>query len=330
MFLRSLRLIFALLLSAGCLASAGSRAGAQVQTEITTDPYPIYLSVGQTATISVVVEDAANVYSYYVRMFFNPALLQIQDADPTLAGVQVRNGDFFFPAQSLATVNVVDNYSGVVTYVNSFIDSTMTSSGSGTLLSFDLQALGVGTSNISLSQSYLISPMGEILPATHRNPQVYIGVTASPTATATQTAAPTATATQAQAALPSATPPGALSPTTTSTFTPAAGTPLGSSTPGSDQTVVATATQLPTQTDTPGPSPTLPRAALTHTPQPLPTSIPATIPVTPPILLSTPSANLFEGLGTVGWIAVGLALIWLLVMIGFLVYYFLLKKPGNP
>jgi hypothetical protein len=141
---------------------------------ITSIPSPINLYVGQTKTISIWVEDAADVNSYYVRLYFDPSLVQILDADPNSPGVQVQDGDFFYPPQSITTANWVDNSSGVVTYINFFIEPTMSISGSGKLLSFDLQAIDIGTSTINMTQSYLISPMGDILPTSILNPQIYI------------------------------------------------------------------------------------------------------------------------------------------------------------
>ena len=321
---------------------AGSPVAAQSQTEITTQPYPIYLTVGQTANISVWVEDAVNVSSYYLQLYFNPNLLQIRDANPTIVGDQVYDGSFFTPAY--VTINYVNNPNGSVTYVNYYYvgGQPMSTSGSGILISFDMVAIASGTSTIHLSQSYLVDVQGVVLPVVFRNPQVYTSVSAvvSPTASASPTVlGPTFTPT----------PMASTTPANTATFLPVATasalfTAAPSATPpvtgGVTVTLPAVAgpgTTQPAVTQGPGTaSPTaqananIPEAAYTHTPLPLPTSPLIASLVTPPVLLATPAPGLFEGLGPVGWIAVILALVWLVGMVGFLIYRFALKKPGNP
>jgi hypothetical protein len=167
-------IIIALLIPLEASAQQQSDLVADTPAIIYSQPSPIHLYVGETKTISIWVEDAVNVYSYYVRMYFDPSMVQILDADPNLPGVQVQDGDFFYRPQSITTANWVANPSGVMTYVNSFIDPTVSISGSGRLLSFDLQAIAAGTSTINLTQSYLISPQGDLLPVSVLNPQIYI------------------------------------------------------------------------------------------------------------------------------------------------------------
>jgi len=340
---RAFRYFCALLLLSGCLALAGSPVAAQSQTEITTQPYPIYLTVGQTANISVWVEDAVNVSSYYLQLYFNPNLVQIKDANPTIIGEQVYDGSFFTP--NYVTINYVNNPNGSVTYVNYFYvnGQPMSIGGSGILISFDMVAIASGTSTIHLSQSYLVDSLGVVLPVVFRNPQLYTSVssvvtstetatptvlgptftptpTTSPTPTSTATFLPGATASALFTATPSATAPAAGV-----TVTPAASGVAG---PGTTQPTV---TQGPgTVEPTAVANANIPQAAYTHTPLPLPTSPPVALLVTPPVLLATPAPGLFEGLGPVGWIAVILALVWLVGMVGYLIYHFALKKPDNP
>jgi hypothetical protein len=346
MRIAGLLLVFLALL----LVPAG-RGFAQSQAVIYTQPSPINIGVGQTVTVTVWVEDASTVYSYFLRIYFNPAILQIQDADLSLPGVQVKDGDFFYKPQSITTSNWVDNSSGVVTYINSFIDPTMSVSGSGKLISFELQAvaLGTGASTISLSQSYLISPQGDILPVSVLNPQVYTstsavptvttpssGPTAIPTATATGSPPPSATPTvtpQGQVAQPAtSTPPGGLPTSLTPasaqvTGTPDAFLPLVSndspSTEAGDQPATPTegAAQL---------AATQPAAAFTPTPPPLPTALSyglAPAPLAPPPAQAQP--GLFEGIGLGAWIAVILAVLWLLVLAGYLIYRFVFRRSDE-
>jgi len=341
--LRAFRYFCALLLICGILALAGSPVGAQSQTEITTQPYPIYLTVGQTANISVWVEDAVNVSSYYLQLYFNPNFLQIKDANPTIVGDQVYDGSFFTPVY--VTINYVNNPNGSITYVNYYYvnGQPMSTSGSGILISFDMTAIASGTSTIHMSQSYLVDSLGVVQPVVFRNPQVYTSgsVVASPTGTAsptvlgpTFTPTPTASPTPTNTAtfLPGATASALFTATSTAT-PPAAGvtvTPAVSGVAGPGTTQPAVTQAAGTGTPIADANPVIPQAAYTHTPLALPTSPPAASLVTPPVLLATPAPSLFEGLGPVGWIAVILALVWLVGMVGFLVYRFAIKKPDNP
>jgi hypothetical protein len=281
------------------------------------------------------------VSSYYLQLYFNPNLLQIKDANPNIVGDQVYDGSFFTPAY--VTINYVNNPNGSVTYVNYFYSNgqPMSNSGSGILISFDMMAIASGTSTIHLSQSYLVDSQGVVLPVVFRNPQVYTSGTA--VVTGTETATPTVLGPTF-----TPTPTASTTPTNTATFLPAATasalfTPAPSATPPVSGGVTVTppavagpGTTQPAVTQGPGTAsptaqanPIIPEAAYTHTPLPLPTSLPAANLVTPPVLLATPAPGLFEGLGPVGWIAVILALVWLVGMVGFLVYRFALKKPGS-
>ena len=324
-FHRIVRILCGLLLSAIFLASLGRPAAAQAQAIIYTQPSPINLVVGQTANISIWVEDAANVYSYYVRLYFDPRVLQILDADANLPGIQVQDGDFFYRPQSVTTSNWVDNSSGVVTYINQLNDPSMSISGSGKLIAFELQviAAGSGVSTISLSQSYLMSPQGDLLPVSVLNPQVYISATAIPVTTSTSTSTANLTQVATSSFLATATATGTLPPG----VAPVEPTAAGMS--GIYLPLVAKELNSSEEGATVGQTATLTRAALTHSPAPPSGSLPSVTPLAPAVISApaTPPAALFEGIGPVAWGAVILALVWLLVLVGYLVYRFGVKRP---
>ena len=63
------------------------------------------VAAGQTAPLSVAVTDVQDLYGMELHLRFDPAVVQVADADPGKDGIQVAAGDFLsadFVAQNQA------------------------------------------------------------------------------------------------------------------------------------------------------------------------------------------------------------------------------------
>ncbi len=71
---------------------------------VTLSPNPLTLGVGQTLPVQLKVADVTDLYGFEVHLKFDPAVIQIEDADKNTPGVQMLPGDFLANTQ-LASVN---------------------------------------------------------------------------------------------------------------------------------------------------------------------------------------------------------------------------------
>ncbi len=273
-------------------------AKAQEEQEVYVYPDPIELEVGEgeIASLAVVIEDGQEVFSIDLRATFDPAVIEVIDADPTKDGVQVSPGTL--PPPDTVTRNSVDNATGTIRYTAA--KKVTTSAGSSVGAAFSLQVRGKEAGQ----ESWFIIELAEI-----KNRQGYpfavlidsglISVVEPSAQPATATPSPTATAT----AKPT------LTATATATATTMGATPLpevtAAPTPEAPHTPTAAAVQptatqptspLPTATQPGSPlaSPTPTQAAPIPTPTPTRTELPTPpLPTSPPVspVVSTPAAG---------------------------------------
>jgi len=192
------------------------------------------LDVGQLTTVTLRVENVQDLYGYQVTITFDPARLEVIDADPGEAGVQVGLGTFVTP--DYVPQNSADNSAGTIAVVVSQVAPSTAANGSGALLTISFRGKAAGVSDVVLNPLVLASSQGTEIPANIYNAQISIG---SPTTTPTATV-PTATSTSTATPTPTATP----TSTPTGTVTPPTPTPTGTATP------TPTATTVPGTTTT--------------------------------------------------------------------------------
>jgi len=194
-------LIFTILIIAGlpALYTLAATTDAKLLPEVQS------VDVGQMTTVTLRVENVQNLYGYQVTITFNPALLEVVDADPGKPGVQVGLGTFISP--DYVPQNTADNNAGTIACVVSQVAPSTAANGSGALLTISFRGKSTGVSSIQLNPLILASAQGTEIPANIYNATISVGSTA-PTATPTSTGpAPTATLTPTGTVIvPTATP----------------------------------------------------------------------------------------------------------------------------
>jgi LysM repeat protein len=181
------------------------------------------IDVGQLATVTLRVEDVQDLYGYQVNLTFDPTVLEVMDADPGDAGIQVGLGTFVTP--DYVPMNSADNSLGTIEVVVSQVAPSTAANGSGTLLNISFRAKSAGISDIEMNPLVLASAQGTEIAATIYNAQISVGsATATPT-DVSSTATPTST-TPAETATPTATP----TPTSTGTVVAPTATPTPTAT----------------------------------------------------------------------------------------------------
>lgn len=211
--------VVAVLLSLFALASALPAAHVVAATStVLLTPASQAIGVGQSATVTLRAENVESLYGYQVELTFDPAALQVVDADPAKTGVQVSLGTFL--QADFVQQNNANNTTGRITCVISQLAPTSPVTGSGDLLTITFQGKADRQSTIAFADLKLAKSDGTEIVATTQTAQITVGTPSQPTATPTptQTATPTATSTTPT---PTGTPPTATpTPTPTPTLQP--------------------------------------------------------------------------------------------------------------
>lgn len=129
------------------------------------DPDPLNGIPGATASVTIFVQDVADLYGLDVIMQFDPAYAQVVDADPATAGVQIQPlGGFLSPDFVLR--RTADNATGVIRYLVTQLAPSQPVSGSGAVARIDLRGVQPGAIAVPFLQIELARPDGTIIPAT--------------------------------------------------------------------------------------------------------------------------------------------------------------------
>jgi hypothetical protein len=87
-----------------------AQAGTVIRLELATPQ----VNVGDVFDVAIRIDNVTNLAGADVQLQFNPALLQVQDADPGKEGTQIRPGNF--PVPNFIATNVVTNTTGQIQY----------------------------------------------------------------------------------------------------------------------------------------------------------------------------------------------------------------------
>ncbi|MDI6858468.1 MAG: cohesin domain-containing protein [Dehalococcoidia bacterium] len=252
------------LLAFGPLPGSGTDAAGPA---VAVDPATSSIVVGETTDVSIRISDVTNLYSASFHLTFDPAVLEVVDANLSRDGVQVYAGTFPGPSEGPGEIvtNAADNAAGTVDYDFTLIQPAPPASGSGVLAVIRFQAKATGTSALSITSALLWDPQNEPIAAETSGGSVEVA--AAPTSTATP-APPTPTPTGAATATRTSTP----QPTATGTVTPQ---PTGTATPKPTGTATSTPSPAPQSsvaTPTPTPEAAVVAAAANATAQNLPSA----------------------------------------------------------
>ncbi len=183
---------------------------AQGTTTVKVTPAAHTLPVGGVVELLVNVENVTNLYGVDLAISFDPNVLEVIDANPNKAGVQIAAGDLLKP--DLEDINQVNN--GVIGYIMTQVLPNTPVSGSGALVRITFRGKADGTSPVSLDSILLSDHLGAGISHTRQSGKIIVGA-GGPTPTTPPTAVP-----------PTATPaPPTWAPTTPSPVPPTA-TPL--------------------------------------------------------------------------------------------------------
>lgn len=148
----TLVLLAALCAATPAMAQQGAQVGVFADLEI-----PLNARV----EVPVEVRDVTELYAVDLTIRFDPAVLQVEDADPNRAGVQPGLATFLDAGMTL--FNEVDNATGTVRFVMSQINPSEGKSGSGNLLVLYFVGKQAGTSLVTVEKVEASNRLGEAI-----------------------------------------------------------------------------------------------------------------------------------------------------------------------
>jgi hypothetical protein len=260
------------------------------------------IGMAETLDLEIRVNDAASLFGIAVQVHYDADIIEVLDADPTVAGVQITPGDFPDPDRQFVQENRVDTTTGDIHYVVLLLGDPPVD-GSGVLARFRVRGLLPGTAHLDFANLTVSDGDAQAIHLAARGARVDVlpPPTVAPPASATPVPSdtprlsptpsntPTITPTPSTTLTPSITPTPTRTPTPSVTPTPSI-TPTASHTPPPSATPTATDTRTapPPATDTPLPSAT---PTITNTPRPSATPPPTSTPVVTPDGCAHPLVN---------------------------------------
>jgi hypothetical protein len=164
-------LLVALLLSGPLTGTGSAQEGAVVRLE----PLPGQEGAGAIA-VAIHIENATRLYGAEVHLAFDPARLEVQDADPDTEGVQIQAGDF--PSPDFVVQNQADNAKGTIDYAATQLAPREAVDGSGVLATVTVKGKDKGTSSLTFVGAKLANPDGQEIPSQTVDGRVEIAATA--------------------------------------------------------------------------------------------------------------------------------------------------------
>jgi hypothetical protein len=135
-----------------------------VTANLLISPGSATIFTGETVTLEILVENVADLYGVALGLSFDPAILEVVDADPAAAGVQISPGAC--PEPDFVVQNQVNNAAGTIQYDAVSLDPSPPCNGSGLVASITFHAIGPGVSPVHFGSWLLSDTDGVVIPAT--------------------------------------------------------------------------------------------------------------------------------------------------------------------
>ena len=134
----------------------------------------------ETSQVEIWINNVADLYGADVRLSFDPAVLEVVDADAGEPGIQIENGGFLVPPLYTA-LNEADNAAGTIKYAATQLNPTPPANGCGILAIVTFRAKTAGSSDLDFTYTKLADRDGNTLPATPADGSVSTVAPSTPT-----------------------------------------------------------------------------------------------------------------------------------------------------
>jgi len=114
-----------------------------------------------------VIEHVSGLYGAQIHLRFDPAIVEVVDADSAQDGVQAEQGTF--PTPDFVVQNAADNTTGSIDYAVTQLQPNRPGEGQGTVLRVTLLAKKAGVSPIQIEELLLADTAGTSIGAVSQN-----------------------------------------------------------------------------------------------------------------------------------------------------------------
>ena len=126
------------------------------------DPSSTQVGVGTTFSMDVVADNVVNLYGVEATIRFDPAILEVVDADAGTSGIQVYAGSWL-PSSVHIVTNNADNAGGVIQFAATLVAPASALTGSGDLISIPFRAKAAGSTPVAFSAVKLVDSGAVVL-----------------------------------------------------------------------------------------------------------------------------------------------------------------------
>jgi hypothetical protein len=148
-------------------------------------PPHMEFELGTSVSVQVVVSDVVNLYGVDFKLSFDPALVQVVDADSDKAGVQITLGDFLSP--DIVPAHVVDNAAGTIEIAFAQKAPSLPATGTGTIATIMFTGTDPGLSLLTFDSVQLSNSDAIEILASKFDGKLLVGDPQQPIPTATPT-----------------------------------------------------------------------------------------------------------------------------------------------
>ena len=140
------------------------------------DPLQSNVTVGQTFVVNMYLQDVVNLYAVDIHLGFDPSILEVQDANPSIPGVQIQPLDsllvpgFVIKQKACNAPDPNDSDckdGGLAWYAAAQLNPSPPATGSGPLAAITFKAVKAGVSPLAISYQQLSDSTGATIPSTH-------------------------------------------------------------------------------------------------------------------------------------------------------------------
>ncbi len=132
-------------------AAPQNESEAQIQgVPVRLQPFALQIEVGIVTSVEIWADNVTNLTEVDIELRFNPAILQVQDADLNQEGTQITPGGFL--SIDSPTINQADNSTGIIRYAAQQVN-TPPANGNGILAFITFLGVSPGVSDLSFSNT---------------------------------------------------------------------------------------------------------------------------------------------------------------------------------
>jgi hypothetical protein len=175
----------AALIVAALLQGATASAAPGQTAIVRPDPLVAAVPVGGQVVVNIYIQDVQNLYGADIRFSYDPAVLEVQDADPAVSGVQIQPLSTFLSPDFVArnkACNIVDTsdpacpVAGILRYAVTQVNPSTPASGSGAVAAITFKRLRPDVTTLQVVTHDLSDRSGVTIPSTTQDGKVDLAV----------------------------------------------------------------------------------------------------------------------------------------------------------